>query len=162
MGSVSLLLDRISRTTDCSIRPSTATSVTLRPGLSLPADLEEFYEKCGGATLFASSVYAVEIVPPEMVTPANIAIIGEEYPDDRSSGWVLVASLSNSDFISIDLDRDRLGHCYDSSHEVHGVVGSCSIVALSFSELLESILDARGGYWFWLDDDFSQLGDAYD
>nr|WP_146231097.1 SMI1/KNR4 family protein [Micromonospora sp. 4G51] len=104
----------------------------------------------------------MEILSPDRVVPANIAILGEEFPDDRSSKWVTLAALPNGDFISIDLDPDRLGHCYDSSHEVHGIVGSCAIVAMSFSRFFESVLNAEGGYWFWLEDGFSYLGDAYD
>jgi len=104
----------------------------------------------------------VEILSPSRVSSANIAILGEDFPDDRSSEWVTVAALPNGDFISIDLDPDRLGRCYDSSHEVHGIVGSCAIVAVSFSQFFESILNGGGGYWFWLEDDFAYLGDAYD
>jgi antitoxin YokJ len=160
--SISELLGRVSQTADCSISAPTPVPVVPPRGLALPDDLAEFYQLCGGLSLFASSAYAVEILPPDMVVPANIAILGEEFPDDRSSQWVTVAALPNGDFISLDLDRDRLGRCYDSSHEVHGVVGSCAIVANSFSQLLESFLNANGGYWFWLEEDFSYLGDAYD
>jgi hypothetical protein len=159
--SISQLLERISRTGGCSI--SAPEPAVVRPrGLAWPDDLAEFYGKCGGLSLFASSDYAVRILPPDLVVSANLTILGEEFPDDRSSEWVTIAALPNGDFISLDLDRDRLGHCYDSSHEVHGLIGSCAIVAGSFSQLLESLLDADGGHWFWLEKGFSSLGDAYD
>jgi hypothetical protein len=52
--------------------------------------------------------------------------------------------------------------CYDSFHEVHGMPGSCAVVALSFTDLLERLLAARGGHWYWLEPGFASLGDAYD
>jgi hypothetical protein len=30
----------------------------------------------------------------------------------------------------------RLGHCYDSFHEVHGIPGPCEIIAASFSGIV--------------------------
>jgi hypothetical protein len=32
----------------------------------------------------------------------------------------------------------------------------------TFTELFERVLDARGGYWYWLESDLVTLGDAYD
>lgn len=102
------------------------------------------------------------MLAPDQVVAANPVIVGTEFPGDRSSRWVTVAALPNGDYITMDLDPDRIGYCYDSSHEVHGVVGSCAVIATSFTGLLWSLLTAGGGYWYWLEDDFAGLGDAYD
>lgn len=54
--------------------------------------------------------------------------------------------------VTIDCSADRLGRCYDSFWDSHGVAGSCSIVALSFTDLLQRLLDNNGDYWYWLGD----------
>jgi hypothetical protein len=162
MGNMVYILQDVARTPDCTIRPPVGQPASLPERLNLPQDAREFYQECGGATLFASSAYSVDVLPPDQVVPANPVIVGEEFPEDRSARWVTVAALPNGDYITMDLDPERLGHCYDSSHEVHGVVGSCAVIATSFSGLLRSLLEAGGGYWYWLEDDFVDLGDAYD
>ena len=162
MADMSEILERVARTPNSSVKPPAGELPTLPGSLTWPADIREFYWQCGGVTLFSESAYRVDIVPPENVLSANQVILGEEFEDDRSSKWVIVAELPNSDHITMDLDPDRIGRCYDSSHERHGVVGSCPVVATSFAHLLESLLAAGGGYWYWLEDDFKYLGDAYD
>lgn len=64
--------------------------------------------------------------------------------------------------MSIDLDPGRNGKCCDSFHEIHGLPGSSSVIALSFSDLLVQLLASRGSHWYWLEPDFVSLGDAYD
>jgi antitoxin YokJ len=64
--------------------------------------------------------------------------------------------------LSIDTDPTRNGRCYDSFHDVHGIVGSDPVIARSFAELFERLLDSGGGHWYWLEPDFVSLGDAYD
>lgn len=64
--------------------------------------------------------------------------------------------------ISVDCSPQRLGLCYDSFWDRHGVVGDCAVLARSFTELLQRLFEARGGYWYWLRDDAPNYGDAYD
>jgi hypothetical protein len=156
------LLGRAMSMADCVVRPPVDAAPRLHDGLSLPADLQEFYKKCGSVVLYVHSPYSVEILPLNEIRPINEVILGEEFPDDRSYRWVTLAGLPNADFVSIDLDADRLGCCYDSSQEVHGVIGSCAIVARSFADFFEAALNAEGGYWYWLEEGFASLGDAYD
>jgi antitoxin YokJ len=92
---------------------------------------------------------------------ANPVIIGERV-DDISDSWYIVGRGGAGEFMSIDLHPDRVGTCYDSFREVHGVPGSCAVIALSFTDLLERLLAAHGGHWYWLEPDFAPLGDAYD
>ncbi|HEV2360145.1 MAG TPA: SMI1/KNR4 family protein [Acidimicrobiales bacterium] len=134
----------------------------MQAGHSLPVDLAEFYERCGGADLFAGELFPVHISSPDEFVLVNPLIIGGLAGDDITDDWYVVASGGDGERISIDLHPDRLGTCYDSFLEVHGVRGSCAIVARSFSELLEHLLDGRGGHWYWLEPGFEPLGDAYD
>ena len=65
----------------------------------------------------------------------------------------------NGDYLGIDLDPERLGRCYDSHHEIHGLAGECPVIALSFSEFV-GLLEAQAAYWTL--ESFHSYGDAYD
>lgn len=115
-----------------------------------------------GATLFADSAYRVNILPLEDVLPANRVILGEEFDDDRSSKWVTVAALPNGDYITMESGSGQDWSLLRQLTRGARLVSSCAVVATSFTGLLESLLAAGGGYWYWLEDDFKYLGDAYD
>ncbi len=129
--------------------------------LSLPEDLRQFYEDCGGASLFMHRDYGMAIVSPPGFVRANPVIVGEESAGDITYDWFLVACASEQ-YISIDLNPERLGRCYDSFWDRHGVAGQCPIIARSFTELLQRLFESKGGRWFWLSKGFQPIGDAYD
>ena len=145
----------------CRVLPP-AGAPLIDPPLRIPGDLARFYELCGGAELFLQEDYGITISPPSQLIPSNIAIIGEQYPEDITATWFTVGVTPDSDYVSIDLSPERNGRCYDSFHETHGLVGESPIIAASFAELLERLLRSRGSYWYWLRDDFRPIGDAYD
>ncbi|MFL6073974.1 MAG: hypothetical protein ACJ73S_11320 [Mycobacteriales bacterium] len=123
--------------------------------------MAEFYVHCGGVDLYAAADCEIRIVDPAELLPSNIVILGEQFDDDPSSSWYVIAESPNREYLSIDLAVDRNGRCYDSFHEVHGIVGSCPVIALTFTELLARLLAAQGDHWYWLEPDFVGLGDAY-
>jgi hypothetical protein len=131
-------------------------------GHVLPSDLREFYELCGGVVLFEHASYGSAILPPERCVRANPEIIKEPCEDDISASWYLVMADQNGNYVSVDFHPDRLGRCYESFFDSHGVAGSCPVVALHFESLLRQLLDGRGERWFWMEDGFVGLGDAYD
>jgi hypothetical protein len=155
------LIERLRATPGCDVLPSAGVPI-LPVGLVLPDDLVEFYGECGGARLFAESAYPVAIAPPDQFISSNLAILGQLNLDDRSDQWFTVGITPDGEYLSIDLDPARLGRCYDSFHEAHGLIGDCAIIATSFSDLLSRLLSNQGRYWYWLDSDFRSLGDAYD
>ncbi len=112
--------------------------------------------------LFPSKEYKISIVHPKDFIRANPEIIGEDIQDDRSYNWFVIATDQNGQYITIDLDSSRLGVCYDSFWDRHGVAGSNPVVAKSFTELLENLYSEGGIGWYWLNNQFSFLGDAYD
>lgn len=128
----------------------------------MPEDLMTFYKNCGGTSLFVNEEYGFTVVKPEEMKLANPVIIGELCEDDISSEWYIICKDNEDNYITIDLSRERLGWCYDSFWDRHGVVGECSIIAKSFTELLKALLDSRGKYLYWLENDFKYIGDAYD
>lgn len=129
-------------------------------GFSYPTDLVEFYNQCGGVILFESGKDNVsfKILSPSEILQANMVIVGEVCEDDISSAWYLICQTDNGDYLSIDLSKERNGRCYDSNYEVHGVVGSCPIISLSFTELLSELYKTNGRDIYWKNKDY---GDAY-
>src|SRR5207248_10185624 len=106
-----------------------------QPGIGehhrLPDDLRNFYQLCGGLSLAENTAYSVTIVPPTKCLLANPVILGEKVAErvrrtqreNISWSWYSIADYGNGNYITIDLDQRRLGRCYDSSHETHGLRG---------------------------------------
>jgi len=163
------LLTQIQATPGCRIKAPAGLPQIEAP-FRLPDDLREFYQLCGGLTLAENTKYAITIVSPGQCVPANPVILGEVVAqlarssdaEDISWSWYIIADYGNGDYITIYLDPRRLGRCYDSSHETHGLRGETPIIALSFTDLLASLFQTRGQYWYWLQPDFVPFGDAYD
>lgn len=128
--------------------------------LKYPSDLECFYSVCGGALLFETGKDNVsfEVLPPGSVGQSNLIILGDECCGDISSAWYVICKDDNGSYISIDLSLERNGQCYDSNYEIHGVPGSCPIIARSFSELLINLYSTNGMDVYWSE---MNHGDAY-
>lgn len=139
-----------------------AAGVPSLPSDSLPPDLRYFYGNHGGAEIFPLATFPAAIVPPAEFLPGNEVVVEVDAPGDRSNHWYLIATSSREPLAVIDLHPDRLGRCYDAFYDVYGVVGSMAVIALSFTDLIRSLLDNRGAHWWWLEPDWESLGDAYD
>lgn len=159
-SEIQRLLALVNSLPNCTVAPPNGLP-RIDPDHTLPDDLREFYELCGGVNLWLSSPYAIRIVSPAEVLLANPIIVGENCEDDISSTWYIIASDSQNNFLTIDFDMKRLGKCYDSFFDRHGIVGSCAVVARSFSELFTRLLENQGEYWYWLRNEFAAT-DAYD
>ncbi len=167
MFSIEDLLALIRATPGCKVDEPMGLPI-IEAKHSLPEDLRNFYLLCGGVTLAKGSPYAVSIVPPDRCVLANPVILGDladlaksEEEEDISWLWYIIANCGNGDYLTIDLSQERLGRCYDSFHETHGLQGNTPIIAFSFTELLTSLFQGRGQYWYWLQPDFVPFGDAY-
>lgn len=152
------LLTSISLRPDCLVAPPAGLPVI---PYQLPPDLLEFFSHCGGIQLFAGSEWELEICPPSRFENSNAVIILEECPYDRTHYWFICAR-SDPQYISIDLSSKFLGRCYDSFWDIHGIPGSCPIIAKSFTDFLERALQCNGNEYYWQRSDFQSLGDAYD
>lgn len=160
------LIKKIRSEGNCIVLPASGLP-NINAEHSLPKDVEEFYRECGGIRFFIDSDYAMEIVSPDRFVLSNPLILPDGWEqdipkNDISNDWYVVAEAGPEQRISIDLCESRIGKCYDSFWDIHAAPGDCPIIAFSFSELLEKIFNCKGGYWFWLADDFTYLGDAYD
>ncbi|MFG6487199.1 SMI1/KNR4 family protein [Roseateles sp. BYS78W] len=155
------LLEAVSELQGCTVLPSRGQPFVSRE-LALPDDLKAFYERCGGLRLFEQSPCPFEILGPDEFEPANLAILGLGLQQDISDDWYLLARSGSQQSVSIDLHPSRLGHCYDSFWDRHAVAGSSTVIALSFSKLLQQTVAFAGRGLYWLEPGFKDLGDAYD
>lgn len=167
MRDMPQLLNIIQRTPDCFVMPAQGLP-TIDPSHVLPDDLMEFYRRCGGVSLFPSSAYSIEIVPPNHLVLANpVIFIGIDKDElktsinDISWSWHIVGEGANRQFLTIDLAVERLGRCYDSFWDCHAMPGYSPIIAPSFTELLVRLHANQGRHWYWLQPDFQSIGDAY-
>lgn len=161
MTDVDNLLNLIGNTADCRLLAPSGLPTIEREHF-FPDDLARFYALCGGAIIYESSAYCAAISPPKDLVLANPVIAGERGEHDISSSWYIVAYLPDLNYITIDLSNNRLGRCYDSSLGCHANPGYCPVIAKSFLDLLANLHREGGTYWYWLEDDFAPLGDAYD
>ena len=112
--------------------------------------------------LFSDSLYPIHIVAPADCTLANPVLVGDECRDDISFDWLIICSSNWGQTITLDCAAARSGRCYDSYWDRHGLRGDCHVIALSFTDLLEQLLEARGRWLFWTLPSFQSLGNAYD
>lgn len=155
------MLNEIKNTPECIVY-SPCGLPTVESEVNLPNDLKLFYENCGGVYFFPNSEYGFTIVSPREMVLANPVIVGELCEEDISSEWYIIGKDTENNYITIDLAKERLGKCYDSFWDRHGVVGECDIVAKNFTELLWQLFRNQGKSIFWFDSDFVYIGDAYD
>ncbi|MFG6343267.1 MAG: SMI1/KNR4 family protein [Lachnospiraceae bacterium] len=154
-------LRKICNTPDCIVY-SPCGLPSIGKGKELPYDLKVFYENCGGISLFASKEYGFTIVNPKEMVLANPVIVGELCEEDISSAWYIICKDAENNYITIDMAKERLGRCYDSFWDRHGVVGECAIIARTFTELVTQLYNNQGDNLYWLNDGFVNIGDAYD
>lgn len=145
----------------CQVLPASGSLPPL-PNLDMayPNDLVEFYNFCGGVVLFEAGKdnMSFRILSADEVLQTNMLIVGESCENDISFSWYAICKTDSGDYISIDTSGKRGGRCYDSNFEIHGVAGSCPIIALSFSELLGELYKSSGVDVFWKTRNY---GDAY-
>lgn len=153
------LVEEIARSPGCRVLPPSGQP-RVRDHEALPLDVIAFYAQCGGAALFEGADHEVTIVSPDGFVRANPLILGRDAPDDITDSWYVVATGGSGEHLTVDCHPERSGRCHDSFWDSHGVAGSCPIVAMSLTELLRRLLDAKGGRWPWLDGP-SEYGDAY-
>ncbi|WP_105264082.1 MULTISPECIES: SMI1/KNR4 family protein [unclassified Escherichia] len=162
MNDIDELLDLIKSDNRCEVIPPDG-NLPLLPYdyLKYPDDVIRFYKICNGIKLFCSEEQEISftILKNNEILQANKFIVGEPCEDDISSSWYLICRTDNNDYLSIDFSTERNGRCYDSNYEIHGVVGSCPIIAMSFTELLNKLYSSGGQYIYWKDENY---GDAYD
>ena len=159
---MALIIGDLNTTSGCQ-----AYSADGLPGIRddevLPDDLRKFYELCGGADLFLGTRYPTHIVSPDNFVPANpIVLVGltsEQLSDPTyqfSNSWYIIADNGSGEYITIDLNPNRLGYCYDSFWDTHPF--DSTIIAYSFKDLLMHLISDHGKQYHR---NWNVLGDAF-
>lgn len=136
---------------------------------NLPEDILYFFNNYGGIELFLDKPYGIKIVGGHNFNKSNNVIFPKDsimwdYIDnDISNDWYIIAKSEQlGQYISIDLNEERIGQCYDSFIETHTDPDFTFIIAKSFTELLENLYYSKGEYWFWLNKNFKNYGNPYE
>jgi hypothetical protein len=146
----------------------------------LPPDLCEFYYRSAGAELFGrGGAAAYRIVAAADIEPLDWGELPEEWGGNSRGRngriWHRLAWLADGSWLAINLDPNRRDprpkrrkkwvndsrpHAICHGHlDTQGRPGGNPVIALSFTELLERLLNSRGQP-YWLDPRFSGYGDA--
>ena len=160
---MALMLKELATIPDCHLYPPSGLPV-IKDNEVLPADLRQFYELCGGADLFVGTKHSTYIVPPDRFVPANPAILigvsREELSDPDytfSNSWYILVDNESGEYITIDLNPNKLGYCYDSFWDIHPF--NSTIIASSFTDLLVHLISDQGNQYHR--DDWEPIGDAF-
>jgi hypothetical protein len=162
MERVQKIIEKIKGDSNCIYSPSEGEP-NLPKGLSIPKDLLFFYQSIGNLVLFPDADFPVHIVSPSEFVRANPIIAGEEWEDDITYNWFIIAKSEGfgGQYVTIDLGQDRFGFCYDSYWDKH-VNFDSPIIAKSFVEFLERTYETKGTEWFWEADDFEDYGMSHE
>ncbi|AWK03528.1 SMI1/KNR4 family protein [Flavobacterium crocinum] len=160
------LIEMIKQDKNCNVRPA---NHDIAMPANIPEDLKEFFELTDGIRLFEERSFGINIVGRKDFIPTNKRlyppddVMWEEIEDHVSNEWYLIAETEQlSQYISVDLTKERFGQCYDSFYETHSLEGDSAIVAKNFTDLLYNLYSNKGKHWYWLQPEFIKLGDAYD
>ncbi|HZH39145.1 MAG TPA: SMI1/KNR4 family protein, partial [Bacillales bacterium] len=136
MEKIIEILTKIENTKDCIVSKLVSPIRELPFEFDLPKDLKYYLENYTSIELFQSTGYSIKIVGLSDFKRANPVIVGEDAEYDISHNWYIIANADNTQYITIDLTKNKLGRCYDSFWDCHGVVGEQAVIAKSFTELL--------------------------
>lgn len=171
---ISDILSIMVKSKDFNVRPKTANRnlPLIEKGYVLPDDVIKFYSLCNGVDCYVGDYgednggFPINILPSEMILPSS-KVINAGLCIDKvikiTASWYVIADCSDGNYITIDLDKSRLGRCYESFEYTHGSIGDCKIVARSFTEFLNHLINYDGGFFYWDENpDFNSYGDAFD
>ncbi|WP_299432247.1 SMI1/KNR4 family protein [uncultured Aquimarina sp.] len=165
MVEIKKLLEIINKDKNCSLLSKKKEEIN---NLNLPEDLKFYFENYKELNLFLDEPYGSKIVGIDNFKNANKAfypegdVIWEELEGDISNDWFIIGeNIEMSQYITIDLNKERIGRCYDSFYEIHADPDFSPIIALSFTELLKNLYSSKGKELYWNEPTFESLGIAY-
>jgi len=148
------------RSRHLALPPATPEELERLRSRSVPADLVDFYSRTNGAGLHREEKYGAlremagawwhwVVVPLcEMKTIQEIGYIQPESPHyDRSKHWLGLVNVQDGNYLALSLEPGHAGEVIDCFHETVGAPGYSSIIALSFTELMEQLVRSREAFW---------------
>ena len=140
--------------------PARGTSIEYLKSLGLPADILQFYSLSDGAYLNEGSEHDwnIEIDGRRwkwIILSANeikpITEIGFDLTNSPQLGkqknWFPIIDVMDGNYLSINVASENSGEIIDCFHETLSSPGFNSIVALSFTSLLEKLLANKDSFW---------------
>ncbi len=131
-------------------------------GHQLPGDLKEFYRRYETVKLFDGEYGAAyRFVPVSEIHPTRIDVYGKNEDEYGPDDWLTICDVLDGNYIAFDL-TSKNGNEFnfiDCFHETFARPGECTIIAKTFTELLERALKS-GGHLYYIGRDFSDYGDG--
>ena len=164
MHDVDTILDDLISRSSCLVSPPAGVP-KLSGGLELPSDLQRFYERCGGLVVNKDGECGswARIVSPDEFQRIDATIMGGEmFASGPFQHWYAIVDVQDGNYLAIDVGREHNGKCLDCFRETFAMPGYVSVIASSFSDLLIRLRDHKEDSAFWLQDDFSSLGEGFE
>lgn len=141
--SLTKIVDLIANS-DCLTVPSTGF-----PKKSIPDDLADFYKNYSSAIFYPRARYSFTVQPPELER-SDFVVMKEDLEDPDSANWYALVRCEDQ-IISIDLTQGpQFGYCYDSFWDSYPTADESTLIAKSFTELVEKIIASGGKNLFWI------------
>jgi hypothetical protein len=141
--SLSKIVDLIENS-DCTTAPSTGS-----PSNLVPDDLADFYKHYSSAVFYPKAQYSFTIQAPELER-SDFVVMNEDLEDPDSANWYALVKCEDQ-IISIDLTPGpQFGYCYDSFWDSYPTADESTLIAKSFTELVEKIIKSGGKNLFWI------------
>jgi antitoxin YokJ len=129
---------------DCTTAPSTGL-----PSHPVPDDLAEFYKSYSIAVFYPQARYSFAIQAPDLER-SDFVVMNEDLEDPDSANWYALVKCEDQ-VISIDLTPGpHFGYCYDSFWDSYPTADESTLIAKSFTELVERIIKSGGKNLFWI------------
>ncbi|GHJ54524.1 hypothetical protein Nm8I071_38310 [Nonomuraea sp. TT08I-71] len=123
---------------------------------SLPDELRQFHDLCGGVLLFEDASFPRRVcgpggfVPasPRLLTPEVAQQVAKDNPADLTNNCYVIVDggqgLSTEPHVVMDLAPQRSGRCYTAAWDTYGLPGEMPLIATTIVELLQALLVDRG------------------
>ena len=129
---------------DCTTAPSTGL-----PSNPVPDDLTDFYNHYSSAVFYPKAQYSFTIQAPELER-SDFVVMNEDLEDPDSANWYALVKCADQ-IISINLKPGpQFGYCYDSFWDSYPTADESTLIAKSFTELIEKIIKSGGKNLFWI------------
>ncbi|KAA6167772.1 SMI1/KNR4 family protein [Pseudomonas marginalis] len=141
--SLTKIIDLIENS-DCTTVPSAGL-----PNGPIPNDLADFYQHYSSAVFYPQARYSFTI-PSPILERSDFVVMNEDLEDPDSANWYVLVKCEDQ-IISIDLTPGpQFGYCYDSFWDSYPSADESTLIAKSFTELVEKIIKSGGKNLFWV------------
>ena len=141
--SLTKIIDLIENS-DCTTVPSAGL-----PNGPIPNDLADFYQHYSSAVFYPQARYSFTIQSP-ILERSDFVVMNEDLEDPDSANWYVLVKCEDQ-IISIDLTPGpQFGYCYDSFWDSYPSADESTLIAKSFTELVEKIIKSGGKNLFWV------------